>query len=63
MTVCPRASPVRCEVDPEARWQMVAVPMFALLLWMPQDFGALVRACCALRGCRSDLTLCEVGIG
>ena len=63
MMLCPEATPVRCEVDPEARWQIAAVPLFAMLLWIPQDFHELVRAICALCGCRTDATLCEVGIG
>jgi len=63
MTTCPKASPVRCEVDWDAIRQEAAVKAFAqyFSIWpdvAPQ--GLVLAAFNALRPCPSDLTLCEV---
>lgn len=63
MTTCPNPSPVRCEVDQEAAKQILDVARFGLLLFTPRDLRELFCAACALCGCPSDLTLCEVGNG
>jgi len=59
MTACPKSTPVGCEVDREAVRQIVLAHMTAHP-WVATGLPELVRACCALRPCASDLTLCEV---
>jgi len=66
MTLCQGASPVRCEVNLEAAFQIGAATLGKGL--SPAGVEAFLPyyamgACCALFGCPSDLTLCEVGNG